>query len=125
MVEGLRECEENYDYGDDKQELYWKMFQDYVRTYRHNEDGSWTDGRDWDIQVEEWFSEEQMVAYQQMGVSFRQKTDAQGKWEAPEFLTECGWEDEEAARFQIITDAVHLLYSDAVEWMRRNVKEDK
>jgi hypothetical protein len=126
MWEGVRECEENFGYcGSKKSKDYWEMFQDYIRTYRHNEDGSWTDGRDWNIQVEEWFSETQMDAFQQMAVSFRQKTDAQGLWEAPEFLTECGWEDEEAALFQIIGDAVHLLYSEAVYWMEANVEEGK
>lgn len=125
MRECLRECRENFSpYGDtDKCEAYWEMFQDYIRTYRHNEDGSWTDGRDWDIQVEEWFCEEQMLAYNQMAVSFRQKTDAQALWEAPEFLTECGWEDEQDAYYQIMGDAVLLLYSEAVHWMEENVVE--
>lgn len=124
MREGLRECRENFGYfGNKKSKDYWELFQDYIRTYRHNEDGSWTDGRDWDIQVEEWFCDEQLIAFDQMAVSFRQKTDAQGMWDAPEFLTEIGWEDEDAAYYQIIGDAVHLLYSEAVYWMEANVVE--
>jgi len=93
------------------------LFWDYIRTYQHNEDGSWSDGRDWNEVLEDYLWDNLSWACEQMSLTCYNKT-TDGIWGEPTFLTECGVEDYLAAEDQVSSDIALLIYNEAVDWMR-------